>query len=374
MVQSPRRSAATVGALMVGLMFVFSTGAYIQSYKHMINRWTNQMLNSDLVVATSTLLRSTSYHFSEDLGIRIAALPEVKRVENVRFTIVPYHGDAAAVAAEEMDGFLARSSNAVLGGNKKTVQDLLPRGEGVLVSKILAARWRFRVGDRVHLDTPTGPLELPILGMVEDYRSDKGTIFMDRALYKRVWKDDAVDFVDVELKPGQDATAVKHEIQRLTAGTEHALVYTNSEFRDWIGSLVDTFFILNYMQLVVAVIVAVVGIANTLIISVAERGREFGIVRAIGGYRSQIRKMVLLEAFSISVVGVIVGSVAALFNIQFMSRTVSTVLAGYDVPFYFPWALILETFPAVVAVSLLAGWIPARHAMQAQVIEAIGYE
>jgi putative ABC transport system permease protein len=374
MVQSPRRSAATVGALMVGLMFVFSTGAYIQSYKHMINRWTNQMLNSDLVVATSTLLRSTSYHFSEDLGIRIAALPEVKRVENVRFTIVPYHGDAAAVAAEEMDGFLARSSNAVLGGNKKTVQDLLPRGEGVLVSKNLAARWRFRVGDRVHLDTPTGPLELPILGMVEDYRSDKGTIFMDRALYKRVWKDDAVDFVDVELKPGQDATAVKHEIQRLTAGTEHALVYTNSEFRDWIGSLVDTFFILNYMQLVVAVIVAVVGIANTLIISVAERGREFGIVRAIGGYRSQIRKMVLLEAFSISVVGVIVGAVAALFNIQFMSRTVSTVLAGYDVPFYFPWALILETFPAVVAVSLLAGWIPARHAMQAPVIEAIGYE
>ena len=50
--------------------------------------------------------------------------------------------------------------------------------------------------------------------------------------------------------------------------------------------------------------------------------------------------MVLLEAFSISVVGVIVGAVAALFNIQFLSRTVSTVLAGYDVPFYFPWLLI----------------------------------
>ena len=84
--------------------------------------------------------------------------------------------------------------------------------------------------------------------------------------------------------------------------------------------------------------------------------------------------MVLLEAFAISVVGVIVGAIAALFNIQFLSHTVSTVLAGYDVPFYFPWLLILETFPAVVAVSLLAGWIPARHAMQAPVIEAIGYE
>jgi putative ABC transport system permease protein len=374
MIQSPRRSAATVGALMVGLMFVYSTAAYIQSYKHMINRWTDQMLNSDLVVATSTLLRSTSYHFSEDLGKRIGALPEVKRVENIRFTIVPYNGDTAAVSASEMDGFLARASGAVLGSNKRTAGALLQRGEGVLVSKNFAARWRLRVGDKVHLDTPTGPLDRPILGLLEDYRSDKGTIFMDRALYKRYWKDDAVDFVDVTLQPGQDATAVKHEIERMTAGSEHALVYTNVEFRSWIGSLVDKFFLLNYMQLVVAVLVAVVGIANTLIISVAERRREFGIIRAIGGYRAQIRKMVLLEALSISIVGVLVGAVAALFNIQFLSHTVSTILAGYDVPFYFPWLLILETFPAVVAVSLLAGWVPARHAMQAPVIEAIGYE
>ena len=197
---------------------------------------------------------------------------------------------------------------------------------------------------------------------------------MDRELYKRYWKDDAVDFVDISLKPGQNPVAVKHEIEQMTAGSEHAIVYTNAEFRDWIGSLVDAFFILNYMQLVVAIFVAVMGIANTLIISVAERRREFGIIRAIGGYCSQIRKMVLLEAFAISVVGVLVGAVAALANIQFMSHTVSTVLAGYSVPFYFPWLLILEAFPAVVVVSLLAGWIPARRAMQAPVIEAIGYE
>jgi putative ABC transport system permease protein len=374
MIQSPRRSAATVGALMVGLMFVFSTGAYIQSYKHMISRWTTQMLNADLVVSTSALLRSTSYHFSEELGNLIAALPEVKSVMDVRFTTVPYRGDTSALAAQDMKLFLGRSSAAVIGGVTATERDQLERGEGVLVSKNFAARWGNKVGDRVHVDAPNGAIDLPILGMMEDYRSDKGTIFLDRALYKRLWKDDAVDFIDILLKPGQSPVDVKHEIERMTAGSEHALVYTNAEFRVWIGSLVDKFFLLNYMQLVVAVIVAIVGIANTLIISVAERRREFGIVRAIGGYKAQIRKMVLLEAFAISVVGVIIGAVAALFNIQFMTRTVSTVLAGYDVPFYFPWLLILEALPAVVAVSLLAGWIPARHAMEAPVIEAIGYE
>jgi putative ABC transport system permease protein len=374
MIQSPRRSAATVGALMVGLMFVYSTAAYIQSYKHMITRWTHQMLTADLMVTTSSMLRSTSYHFSEDLGTRIAKLPEVAKAQNVRFTSVPFNGDTSAICAIEMDEFLRRSEGAILGGDRKTEERLLLRGEGVVVSKNFAMRWRLKPGDTAHLNTPTGPLDQPIVGMVEDYRSDKGTIFMERAVYKRYWKDDAVDFVDITLKPGQDAAAVKREIERMTAGSDHALVYTNVEFRGWIESLVDKFFMLNYMQLVVAVFVAVVGIANTLVISVAERRREFGIIRAIGGYQRQIRKMVLLEAFSISVVGVLVGAVGALFNIQFLSRTVSTVLAGYDVPFYFPWLLVLETFPAVVAVSLLAGWIPARHAMKAPVIEAIGYE
>ena len=217
----------------------------------------------------------------------IAALPEVEQIENIRYVDVPYRGDSVAVSGADMRSMVTRSSGAIIGGNKKTLDDSLPRGEGVLVSRNFVTRWRIKIGANVHLDTPAGPLD---------------------------------------------------------------------------------------MQLIVAVMVAVVGIANTLIISVAERKREFGIIRSIGGYQGQIRNTVLFEAFAISVVGVIVGMVGALFNIQFMSHTVSTILAGYDVPFYFPWRLILETFPAVVAVSLMAGWVPASHAMRTSVIEAIGHE
>jgi putative ABC transport system permease protein len=374
MIQSPRRISATVGALMVGLMFVFSTGAYIQSYRRMIDRWTSRLLNADLFVATSTLLRSTSYHFSEELGQRIAALPDVKRADNVRFALIPFQGDTVALAAVEMDGFLARAGDAIEDGNERRARELLPRGEGVLVSKNFSTRWKIGAGGRVHLNTLDGALDLPVLGLVEDYRSDKGTIFLDRALYKKYWNDDAVDFIEVSLKPGGNAPAVKRAIEKLTSGSEHALVYTNAEFRNWISSLVDQFFVLDDMQLVVAILVALVGIVNTLIISVSERRREFGILRAIGGLRSQVRKLVLLEAVAISIVGVLVGALAALFNIQFMSHTVSMVLTGYAVPFYFPWTLICCAFPVVVGASLLAAWLPARHAMRVQVIEAIGYE
>ncbi len=374
LVQTPRRSAATVGALMIGLMFVFSTASYIQSYRRMLDRWMNQVLNSDIFVATSTMLRSTSYHFSEDLGRQIAALPGVNRVENVRFAAIPYRGDTAAVIAMEMDGFLARSLSAIEGADKRTVYAQLTAGQGVLVSRNFALRWSVHVGSRLTLESPTGPLELPVLGFLDDYRSEKGTIFMDRALYKKYWADDSVDFVDVDLNPGVSQLAVKSQIEKLTAGSFHAFVYTNAEFKRWISSLVDQFFTLNYMQLVVAVAIAILGIVNTLLISVSERRREIGIVRAIGGLRSQIRKLVLLEAVAVAIVGVFVGSIAGILNTVFMSHAVSVVLVGYSVPFYFPWEFVLLSVPVVAAVSLAAGWWPARNAASMHVIEAIGYE
>jgi putative ABC transport system permease protein len=296
------------------------------------------------------MLRSSSYHFTEDLGRQVAALPGVERVENVRFTAIPYRGDTAAVIAIEMNSFLARSQNAIEGADPRTVNDRLTHGEGVLVSRNFAFRWGVGVGNRLTLESPAGALERPILGFLDDYRSEKGTIFMDRALYKKYWADDAVDFINIDLNPGVDQLAMKQQVERLTAGSFHAFVYTNAEFKRWISSLVDQFFTLNYMQLVVAVLIAILGIVNTLLISVAERRREIGIVRAIGGLRAQIRKLVLLEAVVVAVVGVIVGSVAGMLCTVFMSHTVSSVLAGYSVPFYFPWEFVLLSVPVVTAV------------------------
>jgi putative ABC transport system permease protein len=374
MIQSPRRSSATVGALMVGLMFVFSTAGYIQSYRHMVDRWMKQSLNGDIFVATSTSMRSTTYHFSEELGKQIAGVSGVKRIENLRFTSIPYDGDSAALVAVEMDGFMARAADAVEGKSESMLRDELPKGEGVLISRNFGARWKLRVGDSVTMNTPNGTLQRPILGILDDYRSEKGTIFMDRALYEKYWHDSAVDFFVVMLNPGVDPVAAKQRIQTLTSSSVHAFVYTQVEFKKWVYGLVDQFFVLSYMQLVIAVIVSVVGIVNTLMISIFERKREIGIIRAIGGLRIQIRKLILLEAVALSIVGVVLGALAGMFSTEFMSHTMSTVLVGYSVPFYVPWMLILISLPVVIVISLIAGWWPAQMAAEHQIIEAIGYE
>jgi putative ABC transport system permease protein len=374
MIQSPRRSSATVGALMIGLMFVFSTGAFIQSYQRVIDRWMKRMLNADIIVATSQLLRSPTYHFSEDLGVQIGNIPGVKRAENVRFTTTPYEHENVSITAYQMSDFMDRAGYAVDEGSEKVAREKMPKGEGFLISRNFSSRFNIGVGSILRLETPTGPLDRPILGIMDDYRSEKGTIFMDRSLYKTYWKDDSVDFIDVLVNPGVDPAAVKLAIERLTANQERAFVYTNAEFKGWVFGLVNQFFMLNYIQLIVAILVATLGIVNTLIISVSERQREIGIIRAIGGLRSQIRKMVLLEAVAISIVGLLAGAVASLFNTYFMVHTVAMVLAGYTVPFFFPWGMIALTLPIVVVISLAAAWWPARRAVQTRVIEAIAYE
>jgi putative ABC transport system permease protein len=374
MIQAPRRSSATVGALMIGLMFVFSTGAFIQSYEGVMDRWMKRMLNADLIVASSQLLRSPTYHFSEELGAKINQLPDVKIAENVRYTMIPYGNDSAALMAYQMKDFMDRAGYAVDVGNEKIARQKMPLGEGVLLSRNFSVRFHVGVGDTLRLETPSGPLERPVLGLMDDYRSEKGTIFLDRALYKQYWKDDNVDFIDITLKPGADPLAVKQQIERLTANQERAFVYTNAEFRGWVFGLIHQFFLMNNIQLVVAILVATLGIVNTLIISVSERRREIGIIRAIGGLRSQIRKMVLLEAVAISIVGVLTGALASLFNTYFMVHTVGMALAGYTVPFFYPWKMIVVTLPVVMVISLIAGWWPAKRAAEVRVIEAIGYE
>ena len=77
---------------------------------------------------------------------------------------------------------MARAIDAVQGGSKKALLDKLPKGEGFLVSRNFAVRWKTHVGDSLTLNTPSGPLERPVLGVLDDYRSEKGTIFIDRSL------------------------------------------------------------------------------------------------------------------------------------------------------------------------------------------------
>jgi putative ABC transport system permease protein len=111
-----------------------------------------------------------------------------------------------------------------------------------------------------------------------------------------------------------------------------------------------------------------------LVVSVSDRQRELGILRALGGLRSQVRKIVLLEAATISLVGFGTGVIAGLFNAYFLVRTAARIIAGFNMRFQFPLSVVLITLPIVLIVALLAAWWTAQRALRLRVVEAIGYE
>ena len=374
MIQSPRRTSATVAALMVSLSFVFATAAYVQSYQRTVVQWMDRFLNVDIFVTTSELARTRTYHFSEELSAQIASLDAVKRIENVRFTFIPFRGDTIAMISLQMDGWFARVKDVIEGADPEEARRLVTSGQGIIVARNFVSRFGIGAGSTLRIDTPTGVLERPIVGVIEDYSSEKSVVFLDRELYKQYWHDNAVDIMDISLKPGVDANAFKVELQKTLRGEHRAFVYTNAEYKRWVLNLIDGFFVLNYLQMGIAIIVAALGIINTLIISVNERKRELGVIRAIGGLKRQIRRMVMFEAIAIAFIGVSVGALGGILSTYFLVRTAATMIGGYTIPFRFPISLVIITLPIVTIIALVAAWWPARRAVNLGVIEAIGYE
>jgi putative ABC transport system permease protein len=273
-----------------------------------------------------------------------------------------------------MDGWFARVHDVLEEGDERLARAKAPKGDGVLISRNFSTRWGVRVGDDLRLQTPAGPLVRPVLGVLEDYSSEKGSVFIDRALYKAYWRDNAVDFFDISIGAAADQTAVKHAIERAISGNYQAFVYTNAEYKRWIMTIIDRFFALNYAQMAIAIFIGALGIINTLIISVAERTREIGVIRALGALRGQVRRLVILEAVSITIVGLVVGVLKSMCDTYFLVRTAAVVFGGYTVPYNFPASTIALTIPVVGVLALLSAWGPAQRAAGLNVVDAIGYE
>lgn len=374
MARAPRRTVATVGAIMIGLTFALSNASLVQSQKMAINRSVDKAIAADVLVTTSEQLNSRTYHFTDATARAISSLPEIAVADAIRSVGMDVDGREITLLAHDMRAYFEISPDLLDKGDVVSARDALTRGEGMLISNNLAFRLNVDIGDKVLLRSPKGELSLPVVGLVEYYRSENGTAFIDRELYKRYWEDTDVDYVFIDLKPGVDRQQFKEKIQAAIAGTQQAFIYTHEEYKAWVDRLIDQFFLLMYMQIVVAVIVAAIGLVNTMLISVAERQRELGIFRAVGGLRRQVVKMVLLEAMAISLIGFVAGAVTGAMNSYFLITTAAKVVAGFSLPYYYSYTLLAVSIPTVIVIAVLSAWFPARKAARLQVAEAIGYE
>jgi len=197
---------------------------------------------------------------------------------------------------------------------------------------------------------------------------------MDRAVYLRYWSDDTASLFRVYLKPGADEAHVRQSILDTYGSRQRLFVLTNRDVREFIMRITDQWFGLTYVQIAVAVLVAILGIVNALTVSITDRRRELGVLRAVGGLRNQIRHTVWMEAVAIGIIGAVLGLLLGAIQLYYSVEVARRDLIGIEIGYAYPVAIALALVPVMLGAALLAALGPAESAVRGSLVEALEYE
>jgi putative ABC transport system permease protein len=361
------RAALTVGALTVGLTMIVALGGLAQNARRAATVWLTDVVPGELVLGSIRPIDP-----EEGIDDLLSGLPGVERVSPIGTFALATGGiraDAAAVSGLDLseDGRLRFTA-----GDRTAALTALDAGGAAVLPSSVAGRLDLGLDDILTVATSSGgTLELRVAGIVE--RSIPGST--SEAILVG-WLD-ATNSLGVA---GADAFAVRFTRDATPAerssladeGRAFALEPTPTDRIDGaIGAGLSRVFGLFDALALVAVLVAALGIVNTLTMNVLERVREIGILRAAGMSRRQVWRMVVVEAGIVGLVGAILGTAGGV-----LSGLVMIVLAGggIELGHVVPWAAVGLVFVLGVTLAMLAAAYPARVASRISIIRAVRSE
>jgi putative ABC transport system permease protein len=374
LIQAPRRTSASVAALMLSLTLVIAfAGMARASYTSIID-WMQTALNPDLFIMPSQSIVNRTIRFPPAMAPELAALPGVERVQMVRDARIVFRKTPVMVVAVEVNSLAQTGRRKPVEGNADDMYQRTAAGEGLMVSENLASLQHLRLGELLEIAAPNGVIRLPIAGIVVDYSDQQGTILMDRRVFLKYWHDDTVNAFRVYLKTGAQVPEVRRRILERYAGRRQVFVLTNGELKGYILKITDQWFGLTSVQIAVAVLVAILGIVNTLTVSITDRRRELGVLKAVGGLRGQIRRTIWIEALSIAAIGLTLGFALGAINLYYILQIVHHDIAGIRLDYEFPIGTVLALVPTMLGSAFVAAIWPAESAVRGSLVEALEYE
>jgi len=343
------------------------------SYNAIID-WMETALNPDLFVMPSQNIVVRTMRFPSDMGPQIAAVPGVTHVQMVRSGRVTFRNTPVMLVAVEVRSLAETAKRDPVAGDTAEMYRKTAAGEGLMVSDNLAQLQRLKLGEILELPSPGGIIRLPIVGIVVDYSDQQGTILMDRSVFIRYWNDDSVNVFRVYIAPGARMQDVRQRIIERFAGKQQVFVLTNQDLKGYILRVTDQWFGLTSVQIAVAVLVAILGIVNSLTVSITDRRRELGVLRAVGGLHSQIRRTIWIEALSIGLLGLVLGFALGAVNLYYILQIVHHDVAGMQLDYTFPVWTVVALVPTMLGAAFVAALWPAESAVRGSLVEALEYE
>jgi putative ABC transport system permease protein len=334
----------------------------------------NSTLDPDLFVLPSQRLDIQTVRFPATMGPELAALPSVAQVQMERDCRIAFRKGTVMIVALEASSLAQTDRRRPVAGEPEEMYRKLAAGQGVIVSDNFAQLKGLKFGETLEIPAPYGLIKTPIVGIMVDYSDQQGAILMDRALFIKHWHDDSVNVFRIYGERGVPLSEVRRQIVERYAGRRQAFVLTNTDVKNYIMQIVDQWFGLTSVQIAVAVLVAILGIINTLTVSITDRRRQLAVLQAVGAVRSQVRRAIWIEALAVGTIGLVLGCALGSINLYYMLQVVQRDIAGMRLDYEFPFTTALGLVPIILSAAFLSAVWPAESAVRGSLVEALEYE
>jgi putative ABC transport system permease protein len=360
------RLSISVAALAVSLSMMVAIAVMIGSFRDTVVYWVGQTLQADLFIGPG--IRPTvgsDRTLSPEVIEAVQRHPQVAAVDRFRNVDLVYEGNLTVLGAGTFDVVLTQGS--LLFKSPAGARDAVRAAIGsdaVIVSEAFSNKYGKRDGDTLTLSTLKGPAEFAVAAVYYDYSSDRGVVIMDHGTFRRHFGELPPSGVAAYLHDGADPENVRSEILASLDESHRAFIYSNRTLRGEILRIFDSTFAITYALELIAIVVAMLGVAGTLLTLVLERRRELSLLRLTGADRRQVRRMVIIEAALIGAVSQAIGLVVGLALSMVLIYVVNVQSFGWTIQFHMPVAFLVQASIAVVVATAIAGIYPARRAAE----------
>lgn len=365
--RQPRRTASTAAALMIGLTLVTTLGILGNSASASISKIVRDTMRADFQITSVNFLPLSKN--VEDAVSRVDGVDQTFAVRHA-YTQFADSDSSVSIAGFQPQAFGKFYAQQIVAGQPFT--DSI--GE-IIVSKQQADERNWKVGEQVGVKNPKDAttFNLTIVGIydVPKGAATMGAINTNLTTLAALGNSDKDSNIYVLTKPGTDKASVKTALDQATKDFPTVSVTDRDAYAKQQTSQINNLLNMIYALLGLAIVIAILGIVNTLVLSTIERTREIGLLRAVGLQRSQLRRMISLESVTMAVLGAVLGmALGLIFGSALRASLADSGLATLVIP----WVQLAAFLVASVIVGLLAAIWPGHRAAQMNVLQAIASE
>ena len=373
LVTSLARTSIVVTALATAIAMTISVGIMVASFRETVQVWLASELRADIYLRAAGQPAAGIYPpIAKEIPALVRGTPGIKDIDLFRAFPIQYEGVTASFGAGDSAVVRRYRSLRFLSGDADAILASLPGRERAVISEPFANKHLVRTGDVLVIPLGGRAAHLTVAGIYYDYSSDRGWVIADQSTLAKYLPDQPVTNIAVYTEPG-NVVRVHYDLESKLRNFA-VTVAPNETLRRNAVAVFDRTFAVTWALEGIAIIIAMLGTANSLLALVLDRRREIGLIRYLGADDGQISRMILAEA---GLIGLLAAGLGLMLGAALSAELIYVIdkqSFGWTIFFHPPLGLLAGALAAVWIFTIAAGLYPARFARKLQPIETLHAE